>query len=75
MVQSKKQVLGIGLLFPKQVSADIDGIPGERLPLLKAKLTALGFQSEAKLDSFVLFANAGEGWKQLNVFQLTGDAD
>lgn len=48
-----------------------DGISRDQLSSFKAKLAERGFCMEARLDSFVLFANSGEGWKQINTFQFT----
>jgi 2'-5' RNA ligase len=49
-----------------------DAIPRDRLASFKAELAARGFHAEAALDSIVLFANDGAGWKHVARFQLTG---
>jgi len=44
----------------------------EQFSSLKSDLAACGFHMEAALDSFVLFANDGTGWKHVHTFWLEG---
>jgi 2'-5' RNA ligase len=49
-----------------------DEIPKDRLSSFKSELATYEFSMEAILDTFVLFANDGTGWKHIHTFHLTG---
>jgi 2'-5' RNA ligase len=47
-------------------------IPKDRLSSFKSELATYEFSMDAILDTFVLFANDGTGWKHIHTFHLTG---
>jgi len=49
-----------------------DDIPKDHVSSFKAQLATYKISIETSLDTFVLFANDGVGWKQIHTFPMTG---